>query len=84
MNQPNLVERPDDEELRGQGRHRQIEALDAQAGQTEDDADQRRMIPQDEVPAVSASREAQHEIVAANAPTRHEAAGPSEAVRHSR
>ena len=35
-----FVERPDDEELRRQGGDREIQSTDAQARQTEDDADQ--------------------------------------------
>ena len=36
-----LVQRPDDEELRREGRDREIQSANAQARQAEDDADQR-------------------------------------------
>ena len=68
-----LGQRPHHEELRRQGRHRQIEALDAQAGQAEHDTHQRRHDPgEHEAHQDGHARNTQHEIVGGERSHRHE------------
>ena len=69
-----LVQRPDDEELRCQGRNGEIEAADAQAGQAENDADQRGAnARQQDRDNEGNAVDAQDQIVAGECAGRHEA-----------
>ena len=69
-------EAPFEKELRRQRRHRQIEPLDAQAGQAEHDADKRRDQPAHDDPDDDVHlREHRLELVAGIGPHAHECAG---------
>ena len=70
-------EQPVDEELRGQRRHREVEALDAQARDAEEHADDRRDTRRRAAATTSglSCRHAHHEVVGRVGADRHEAAG---------
>ncbi|MCY1344247.1 hypothetical protein D9M69_302790 [compost metagenome] len=66
-------QRPLHEELRGQGRNQQVEALDAQARQAEDDGHQGRRQPAEEdAEQQRQARHAQLEVVGGEGADRHE------------
>ena len=71
-----VVEQPEQEELRGQGGDGEIEALDAQAGQPEHDSDEGGDHTRDEEAQDGRNfRNSEHEVVAGVGADRHETAG---------